>query len=178
MESRAHRLGVLVVFHWRLLTEYRERRFLYHLLHRSHPSPLLWLHDLFNHCYFPPFLVLPSVHRHHVLQHPLSFPLFHRPPSLSPSQFLNSTARNNHRQANTPHSQVMVSTNPPHHYTSCHWYHDNCLGSLCQDNTPLHVLEEQPLKPMKTDGAYREHIIKIILFLSTVSKIFRMCNYV
>lgn len=98
------------------------------------------------------------------------------PPSLS--WFLNGKARNNRRQASTPTPRVTTSTNPPHHCTSCHWYHDDCLGSaktraqrepislpLCQENTAFSCFSTTAI--MTFD---------ILLFLSTVSEIFCMCN--
>lgn len=101
------------------------------------------------------------------------------PPSpLSLSRFLNSKARNNRRQASTPTPRVTTSTNPPHHCTSCHWYHDDCLGSakthaqrepislsLCQENTAFSCFSTTAITTFS-----------ILLFLAAVSEMFCMCK--
>lgn len=101
------------------------------------------------------------------------------PPSpLSLSRFLNSKARNNRRQASTPTPRVTTSTNPHHHCTSCHWYHDDCLGSakthaqrepislsLCQENTAFSCFSTTAITTFS-----------ILLFLAAVSEMFCMCK--
>lgn len=117
LESGAHTLGVLVVFHWRVCgqnTSLQEGVGPTSSIVFT-PSPLLGGFIIHSDVVF--------------LQH--SQPPH---PSLSPSQFLNSTARNNHRQVCHPQHAppsfpVTMSTDPSHHCTSCHWCHDDCLGS-------------------------------------------------
>lgn len=128
LERGAYTLRVLVVFHWRLLSEDKKRDSVWHLFHPFAFQTIKWFSLSLL---FPlPYLVQPSIHKHRVLQKsifpPLSFSLVN-PPLPSTFQYLNSMPRYN--QASTPHPQVTMSANPPHHCASCHWYHDDCWGS-------------------------------------------------
>lgn len=130
LERGTNTLKVLVVFHWRLLSEDKKRQCL--IWHLFHPFvyQTIKLFVAVCCCYFL-FNILFNLQSINIvfcriLFFPSVFPTC-QPPSLSTFQYLNSMPRYN--QTSTPHPQVTMSANPPHHCASCHWYHDDCWGS-------------------------------------------------
>lgn len=89
LDSGAQTLGVRVLFHWRLLTEYKKRLFV-PILHLIHPFTSRTTKGANQSLLLsPPFLARPSARRHcfATFPFPLTFQLAGLPPSLSPSQF-------------------------------------------------------------------------------------------
>lgn len=133
--------------------EYREWQHLSHLLFWFGFTPFssllhtLKLPLLYCCLFFPPSPSLFDLQCAAIIMWQSLFSTSIPSPSLSPLQLLNTTSRNNCRRASTPHPQVAVPTNPSHHCTSYHWYHDDCL--CCANAWRQH----QPTPPSLT-GQY------------------------